>query len=42
VEHGDLRALAARADRLWASYGKQHQEIAVVEAEKEGVSAIRG
>ncbi len=42
VEHGDLRTLAARADRLWASYGKQQQEIAVVEAEEEGMAAIRG
>jgi hypothetical protein len=42
VEHGDLRTLTARADRLWASYRKQQQKIAFVEAEKEGVAAIRG
>jgi hypothetical protein len=36
VEHGDTRALAARADRLWACHGKQQQqEIAVVETEEE-------
>ncbi len=42
VEHGDARALVARTDRLWACYGKQQQEIAFVEAEGEGVAAIRG
>jgi hypothetical protein len=41
VEHGDPRAVASRADRLWACYGKQQKEIAV-EAEEEGVAAIRG
>jgi hypothetical protein len=34
-------ALAVRSDRLWASYGKQQQEIALLE-EEEGVAAIRG
>jgi hypothetical protein len=42
LESRDPSALAARADRLWDSYGKQQQEIAVVEAEKEGVTAIFG
>jgi hypothetical protein len=42
VECGDPRVLAAGADRLWASYGKQQQEIAFVEAEREGMAAIRG
>ncbi len=45
VEHGDTRALAVRADRLWACHGKQQQQdIAVVDTEEEGesVAAIRG
>jgi hypothetical protein len=45
VEHGDPRALAARADMLWACHGKQIQQgIAVVETEEkaESVAAIRG
>jgi hypothetical protein len=42
VEHGDPRAVASRADRLGASYGKQKQEITVLEAKEEGVAAIRG
>jgi len=45
VEHGDPRALAARADRLWACHGKQQQqEVAAVDTEEDGesVAAIRG
>ena len=45
VEHGDPRALVARADRLWACHGKQQQqEVAAVDTEEDGesVAAIRG
>jgi hypothetical protein len=44
VEHGDLRALAARANRLWACHGKQQQEIVALETEGDTkvVAAIRG
>ncbi len=45
VEHGDPRALAARANRLWACHGKQQQyEVAAVDTEEEAenVAAIRG
>ncbi len=45
VKHGDPRALAARADRLWACHGKQqHHEVAAVDTEEEAenVAAIRG
>ncbi len=45
VEHGDPRAPAARADRLWACHGRQQQQdIAVVDTEEEveSVAAIHG
>lgn len=44
VEHGDPRALAARADRLWACHSKQHQTVAAVQEqaeEAEPVAAVR-
>jgi hypothetical protein len=44
VEHGDPRAFAARANRLWVCQGKQQQEVAAVETEgdTEGMAAIHG
>jgi hypothetical protein len=42
VEHGDPRALAARADRLWTMHSPSGSAIACVEPAAPAVAAIRG
>jgi hypothetical protein len=42
VEHGDPRALAARADRLWTMHSPSGSTVACVEPAASAVAAIRG
>jgi hypothetical protein len=42
VEHGDPRALAARADRLWTMHSPSGSAVACVEPAAPAVAAIRG
>jgi hypothetical protein len=42
VDHGDPRALAARADRLWTMNSPSGSTIAAIEPEEPAVATIRG
>jgi hypothetical protein len=42
VEHGDPRALAARADRLWTMHSPSGSTVAAIDPTEPAVAAVRG